>query len=171
MPRVRLLDERGRLPALRRGDGRLTRNTPTSGAVYPGRPAGEEKEMGCDIHVYPERLYKGKWIYRKVQGELEPRSYKLFGILAGVRDEEQVPIVPPRGLPDDMSETTAIEAKIWERDGHTPSWLTLPELLNFDWKAAGLWNEVQDLIYGLRELDETEGGNYSSIRIVFWFDN
>ena len=50
MPRVRLLDERGRLPALRRGYGRLTRSTPTSaGAVWSAAPAGEEKEMGIPL--------------------------------------------------------------------------------------------------------------------------
>ena len=64
--------------------------------------------MGCDIHgvievnKYPnlEQADYRWWPYAEVRFD---RYYRLFGFLAGVRDESVEPVVPPRGLPADVS--------------------------------------------------------------------
>lgn len=119
--------------------------------------------MGCDIHFYVERLENGKWVsadkwtpneYAGGEGEPETevkyedcfcseRNYNLFAILADVRNgsgfagcdtgDGFVPISKPRGLPDDVSEQVNADATRWDGDGHSHSWLTVEELLAYDW--------------------------------------
>lgn len=72
------------------------------------------------------------------------RNYNLFGILANVRNgygfagvdtgDAFVPIAKPRGIPEDASDFYR-----WECDhgmGHTPSWLSLHELVECDWSRT-----------------------------------
>ena len=71
------------------------------------------------------------------------RNYSLFAILANVRNARGSagirtgagfkPIAVPRGLPPDVSPEVQAEARYWGRDGHSHSWLTLAELLAYDW--------------------------------------
>lgn len=117
--------------------------------------------MGCDIHAYAERKKPdGTWEavdgppdgftkYHKDpdilrdDGFTEPRvsycyhgrNYALFTILAGVRDygEGIVPIDQPRGIPDDASPGYRREVEAYGGDGHSHSWLTLAELLDYSW--------------------------------------
>jgi len=110
--------------------------------------------MGCDIHLYVEKLVNGKWEiqrgfvssmyeadseffstakFRNAVTPYDNRNYQLFGALAGVREDNIKPIAEPRGLPDDASPEVAAEAKDYGIDGHTHSWLTLKEILDFDW--------------------------------------
>jgi len=112
--------------------------------------------MGTDIHGYAEVRRRGAW--EKVgavfpyhwfdptfpESEQNPRltdeffterNYNLFAILADVRNDHGafVPIDTPRGLPDDLSvEMRAIVAARRDRP-HDESYLTLAELLAFDW--------------------------------------
>lgn len=93
--------------------------------------------MGCDIHVYVERRQRftpeeleamdeqsRKWNTRwdNLSQEFHPmRNYLLFSILAGVRGSIE-PLVPPRGLPDDLGWRTEEDAWVriaygWEPDG------------------------------------------------------
>ena len=62
--------------------------------------------MGCDIHCYME--YKtadyedsySRW--RPMGGRINPgRNYRIFGYLAGVRDDEVEQVAPLRGFPED----------------------------------------------------------------------
>lgn len=92
--------------------------------------------MGCDIHVYCEKRGKdGKWFGWDSDGLLGHRSYAVFGFLADVRNYSGIiPISPPRGVPDDSSEYTKNDWR--DRCGaHSPSWLTIEELLAFDYDA------------------------------------
>lgn len=83
-----------------------------------------------DIVEYEDRFYAG-------------RNYDLFAILANVRNgygfagtdtgDGFIPISEPRGLPDDVSELIKDESEDWGPDGHSHSWLTLKELLEYDW--------------------------------------
>lgn len=99
--------------------------------------------MGTDIHVAVERRGEdGQWTY--VPGNWpRNRNYDAFAILAGVRNgsgfagvdtgDGFVPIAAPRGLPRDAAVET-----LDHDDGplsyeHTPSWITLAELLAYDW--------------------------------------
>jgi len=71
------------------------------------------------------------------------RNYRLFGMLAGVRNgvgvagadmgDPVVPIAEPRGVPKDASGGFLTEVRGWGGDGHSHSWLTLEELRAYDW--------------------------------------
>ncbi|HLY31406.1 MAG TPA: hypothetical protein VKQ36_10275 [Ktedonobacterales bacterium] len=68
------------------------------------------------------------------------RNYDLFSILADVRNASDGPgrldvIAPPRGMPPDLSPEISAWVSCFDSDSlQTPSWLTLRELLAFDWE-------------------------------------
>lgn len=116
--------------------------------------------MGCDIHFYVERRDGARWVSCD-QWETEQedgvvrkhvnyknsfyhdRNYDLFAILADVRNgrgfagvktgEGFTPICEPRGIPDDGSPEYRAAAEIYGGDGHSHSWLTVAEIMAFDW--------------------------------------
>ena len=94
--------------------------------------------MGCDIHFYVERKIDGVWQQQFNTAEENPRwqkywfngrNYILFGLLAGVRNHDVDPLVEPRGVPNDMSDSLTKEWEGWAGDGHTPTYYSLAELL------------------------------------------
>lgn len=108
--------------------------------------------MGCDIHICTEakKTVNGKeqWInvdhfihnpyYPEEPREFElveiydGRSYILFSVLADVRNYDGIqPISRPKGIPADCSEVTKKQIDYWGEDGHSHSYLTLRELLNY----------------------------------------
>lgn len=112
--------------------------------------------MGCDIHLYVERLENGKWIfcdtwetedgYTSVPYEKQfynGRNYNLFAILADVRNGRGFagvetgtgfhPIHDLRGIPENASPEVQAVADQWDTDGHSRSWATVEELMAFDW--------------------------------------
>lgn len=148
--------------------------------------------MGCDIHFYVEKKDEnGKWVsvdkwstdpwecdeqdYIDVKSEdsfYHDRNYLLFGILAHVRDRRVVSISLPRGLPEDISPEVKKRSDDYGGDGHSHSWLTLAELMAYDWNEAmktsfhGLTPFVHETIPKLQAL-----GSPENVRIVFFFDN
>jgi hypothetical protein len=101
--------------------------------------------MGCDIHLYKEKLVDGKWVtadewrsydygdddkgievpYEK---RFTVRNYQLFGLLSkGVRSEHPFSF-EPRGLPFNPCAEIAQESEGWGVDGHGHSYLYLHEL-------------------------------------------
>jgi hypothetical protein len=93
--------------------------------------------MGCDIHTYAERRDEnGNW------GDLDfapfdYRSYRTFGFLANVRNYSAVEsISEARGLPKDLSPGVKEAVEGWGSDGHNHSWLSVEELLAFDYDAV-----------------------------------
>lgn len=102
--------------------------------------------MGCDIHLYVERKHYGKWYnadyfvpsvsrtgdqYQHVP-MYDGRNYALFATLANVRNYGNTAYVSdPKGLPDDTTDFVKSEWESWEFDGHSCSYLTLRELLDF----------------------------------------
>ncbi len=107
--------------------------------------------MGTDIHLYVEKrnpyyAEEGgpEWVLMMHEdATYDSRSYNVFAVLANVRNGFGVagcrtgagfrPISPPRGLPKDMSPEMYRAAENVE---HTPSWLTLKEILDYDWKQV-----------------------------------
>lgn len=112
--------------------------------------------MGCDIHVYTEfkpwyGKREGEWFsadnYRlnpsfdeedKYESKMNvvpiygERNYTLFSILADVRNYgENEPISEPRGLPEDCCPEIKKESDSWEVDGHSHSYFTLKELMDY----------------------------------------
>lgn len=75
------------------------------------------------------------------------RNYDLFAILADVRNGYGFagietggrfePISAVRGLPVDVSDEVRAESDSWGEDGHSHSWFTVKELMNFGWKEKG----------------------------------
>lgn len=117
--------------------------------------------MGCDIHFYVERKDGDEWISADTweQSEYGPsilyekrfynsRNYDLFAILADVRNGRGFagidtgdgfnPIAPCRGLPDDVSPQVAAEHERWDGDGHSHSWFTVKELMDYDWTQIAI---------------------------------
>lgn len=113
--------------------------------------------MGCDIHCcieykLPSGVWEsvgigygkgdrdwlscwadtsGKWDeWKKFEPRLyEGRNYKLFALLAGVRNRDGItPISPPKGLAQDHSSLYSTWVDAFGCDGHSHSWLTLEEL-------------------------------------------
>lgn len=184
--------------------------------------------MGADIHSFAEVRTNGKWnkvgdhftlsdfdkeYYKKDKSDspFDWQSYSMFGFLADVRNYDCCePISPPKGLPIDSEylneevedfwggkSTLLAEAK--DNDYHSYSYLTLKELLDFDydkvfwnrrvtkqtgpnsWSGAALAEEGEGTHVTYREnlgehfflhLEELKTlGDPDDVRIVFWFDN
>lgn len=151
--------------------------------------------MGCDIHVRAERFENDQW--RVVAGDfLGHRGYNVFGFLAGVRNySDVIPISKPRGFPEGTSLSTNDDRYInWS--GHSASWLSIDELLNFDYDQITEDRRCTKVdIHGHMSGGETcnpgEGKSMTykeflgshffkdlerlqlagADRIVFWFDN
>jgi hypothetical protein len=84
------------------------------------------------------------------------RNYALFSMLADVRNKRDtrlgyVPINSPRGLPVDVSAVIREKSDEYGCDGHSHSYLTARELLEYDWNknaiVFGVVDEYQYLIY------------------------
>jgi hypothetical protein len=117
--------------------------------------------MGTDIHLFVEKRVDGKWLscdkwtidhdpyygpegYKHVDWKesfYSDRNYDVFAMLADVRNGSGFagvdtgdgfnPIAYPKGYPNDMSpEVKAYTDKYTE---HTPTWISLKELLEYDW--------------------------------------
>lgn len=118
--------------------------------------------MGCDIHFYAEKrnVDTGKWeligeaqredlgdgdvdIFHEGLSFYNGRNYDLFAILADVRNGHGfagiktgggfVPIAEPRGIPEDASEDCRLLCEHYGVDGHSHSYHTLRQLLDYDW--------------------------------------
>ena len=147
--------------------------------------------MGCDIHITAEyKREDGKWIRNekcifddKYNAPFSWRSYSLFGFLAGIRNmSECTPLSNPRGLPEDTTDSTREYWDGWECDAHNPSWLSLEDIMEFDYRQEFV--DMRDINKPTISYAEHLGplffielgrlstlGNGKDIRIVFWFDN
>lgn len=113
--------------------------------------------MGCDIHSFAERKRNGKWekvgehfslgewekeYYKKEKNDspFDWRSYSMFAFLADVRNYDHCePISEPKGMPEDVCDEIKSEYDDWESNAHSASYLTLKELLDFDYDKV-FWN-------------------------------
>lgn len=117
--------------------------------------------MGCDIHAYVE--FKGPYADGHEPWELanrpikdkygvsdyyaySGRNYALFAILANIRNYSKSfnPISPPKGLPINRSDTVRRISEEWRLDGHSHSYFTLRELLEYDWDQTIIESGVVD---------------------------
>lgn len=98
---------------------------------------------------YEQRIYSG-------------RNYDLFAILANVRNgrgfagvptgEGFDPISMPKGIPADCHPITKAMMESYGCDGHSHSWITLRELLDYDWEGQrtvsyGVVNEKEYKVF------------------------
>jgi hypothetical protein len=149
--------------------------------------------MGCDIHSFAERKNQ-EGTYSEIKG-IKPfdwRCYGTFAFLAGVRNYSDItPISEPRGIPDDISETVKSDFIKWDCDVHTPSWLSVKELEEFDYdseiedcmcmrnnnggstckKGEGKKQTYREFL-GKSFFNDIEKLKEANVeRVVFWFDN
>lgn len=89
--------------------------------------------MGCDIHSYVEVMKNQRWILHTPEPGYTWRDYGMFGILAGVRMRGFNPMAKHRGLPKNVSKEVKELADEYGGDGHTHSYLTLKEILDYDY--------------------------------------
>ena len=137
--------------------------------------------MGCDIHCHVEIEVDGEWIH--YSSPYIGRSYILFEKMAGVRGDMKNAIFPPKGLPENICKTTALDAKWWGPDGHSHSWLSEDEYIKLaEWVKKERPNSP---LYMSENFGYLYGNNFASFieyrddypefvqgfRIVFWFDN
>jgi len=112
-----------------------------------GKPVPGEKQ--------PCYVCDGKKTSRRFWSQ---RNYNTFSILADVRNgrglagvrtgDGFVPIADPKGVPDDASEDYLEEVARWDCDGHSHSWLTLKEILDYDWdQTTMLQGTVSSITY------------------------
>ena len=133
--------------------------------------------MGCDIHLYFEKKNKhGEWEELEVDPRLIPddRNYRLFGFLAGVRNDEIPPQFERRGIPEDTSLPKGENG--YGLGDHDFTHAYLDEILDAPWKEYELewsdfyifcFNTLPKLLYGIgfSKLDER------NVRVLIGFDS
>jgi hypothetical protein len=164
--------------------------------------------MGCDIHSFTEQCDSNDawhfvpWqpIGKYNRAPFDNRSYGVFGFLANVRNYSHVPtIVEPRGMPKSVSDVVTYEFERWQYDAHSIGWLTVQELVKFDYdqkfenrrytkqvtpnyfvgsavceSGEGIQTTVREFLgtYFFQQLEQlTQLDTLHNTRIVFWFDN
>jgi len=139
--------------------------------------------MGCDIHAHMEIKVKGKWLHYD-QPRID-RNYHLFALMAGVRNHPSYgidPILIPKGLPSDISETTLFCSDDFGEDGHSHSWLDGEDLLKtlefakktheHSFEFHNDWGYLFGNGYEtIKKYPECYPKGLEDFRLVFWFDN
>lgn len=146
--------------------------------------------MGCDIHLHIEVKIKDQWHHYGCPNI--QRNYKLFAKMAGVRTSQPLvdEILPPQGIPEDITLITKLDFQEWRYDCHHVSWFGLAEICKLeDWcKEMGGQKEGYDLEWDILNsflFDSSFTGFYrypcdddpndelkiQDVRFVFWFDN
>lgn len=161
--------------------------------------------MGCDIHSYVEIQICGIWersdaaVFGPPEwpeaGPFGWRSYAVYGFLAGVRNYSCAPVLAgDRGLPRDVSDQVRNAYAVWGWEVHSVSWVSLRELLDYDYDqefedrrvtCGGDGGALAEPGEGRRvTLRDFLGAAYFAdleklatlgppehVRVVFWFDN
>lgn len=130
--------------------------------------------MGCDINSHAERR-DSTGGFELIDG-LDPfnwQSYAMFAFLAGVRNSSSItPIAQRRGLPPDASVEVAAVFEFWEANAHSTSWLSLEELMEFNYEAPCVGDTTYRAFLGAEFFAELERLRAAGAdRVVFWFDS
>jgi len=100
---------------------------------------------GFQSDMYDENSeYFGSEKFKSLSNSpIDNRYYLMFAVLADVRNglgfagvkthNPLTPISKPRGVPTDASIGYQAEVESWDCDGHSHSWLTVKELMDYDW--------------------------------------
>ncbi len=108
--------------------------------------------MGCDIWTRAERRENGKWTIIPSLVPFDWRSYGMYAFLASVNNYSAIkPISEARGLPDDAPPTVT-EDGIHCLGSHSHSWLSVDELLAFDYDQP-----IEDRRFGPRSVEPGQG--------------
>lgn len=142
--------------------------------------------MGCNLHGYLEVMEypeADKWNWFSVHKLPDTRNYWFYAAIAGVRNYIEIePISEPKGMPKDPSMMSLSDAIDDGSYGHSHSWLTANELLNYEWSQKIKEGDTEETILSdslhthfkalLTEIAylATQYGS-ERVRMVFWFDN
>lgn len=141
-------------------------------------------KMGTDIHLRVQRKENDKWVWADGIGDTfdwerddgktfySDRNYRLFSILADVRNgrgfagvytgEGFNPIAEPRGLPEDMRSMSGKEVWDAELGEHSYSWLTVKELVDYDWSQESIIAGVIHMKAYAEYMDKRRWKQYAS---------
>ena len=126
--------------------------------------------LGTDLNVYVEERIDEYDSWAVGCSFFPYRDYMLFGLLAGVRGEEEA-IFTPRGLPADKS--SFVEAEYGDGSNwHDPSYLSVEELeviINTYVKLCG--HSVGGDILAIYGALKGYALDQMPTRLVFWFDS
>ncbi|NBB79925.1 MAG: hypothetical protein GVY36_10840 [Verrucomicrobia bacterium] len=139
--------------------------------------------MGCDIHPYICRWTEDEGFENFSYEQLDfARNYVIFGLMAGIRGNEQ--LFEPRGLPDDLPSAVQFAFEYNRDDWHTPSWLKIDELrevrdvyvrhMEKSGKRRGYPGQHLAGIIGMMDSAEQWWNQHfggGDAILVFWFDN
>ncbi len=137
--------------------------------------------MGCDIHGMFERKHKSEykdcsWWVNAGDPDID-RDYNLFSILGGVRNDNNIlPIAHNRILSDDIMNSNCCSTfcalvEDWMADGHSHSFVTLPELKDNQIRGSKLSDQYILLINYGDNIRHYHGLRSEDIRYCFFFDN
>lgn len=137
--------------------------------------------MGASIHMHIEVKKNGRWLHYSAPAINRDQTF--FGMVAGL-DTGIEPVVPPKGLPDDLSEVTlfCLEQDKENYKIHHATWLGTNELFDLQ-DALKAYHEplghgplVYDLEYAYfntyingNSIAQHQG--WDDVRLVAWFDN
>lgn len=157
--------------------------------------------MGCDIHTITEVKTPDGWKAALLdKPAFDWRAYSMYGFLADVRNYSATPpIHERRDWPEDITQEAKQLREDWDCDAHSFTYVTLAELLAFDYSkpvedrrvtkqiapnawdggctaepGAGKMTTYRDLLDGafFAELDRlSELGHAADVRVLMFFDN
>lgn len=157
--------------------------------------------MGCDIHTTTEVRTPSGWQAVLIDKPIfDWRSYRIYGFLANVRNYSEVPAQwPDRPWPEDASAGALEMRERWNGDAHSPSFVTLAELIAFNYDqpvedrritvqtgpnswdggatakpGGGKMTTFRQFLDGayFTELDRLKTlGKPDDVRVLFFFDN
>ena len=131
--------------------------------------------MACDIHIYVERNYHGKWVYFG-SPHVQERNYRRFAALAGVRDDKGP---DPKGLPKDLSDSVHMHYDFLAGDAHSMTWYDLETAClifaatEYDDKYSDALNQPHKHLdrWAWEYFGVWHYESLSDYRVVMWFDN
>ncbi len=157
--------------------------------------------MGCDIHTITEVKTPNGWKAVLLDKPVfDWRSYRMYGFLADVRNYSATPpIHEQRDWPEDITHEAEQLRKDWDCNAHSFTYVTLADLLAFDYSKAiedcrvveqvgpnawdggatvkrggGKITTYRDFLdgYFFTELDRlSELGHPADVRVLMFFDN
>jgi hypothetical protein len=145
--------------------------------------------MGCDIHGWVEvnkyPMIGSEYWYSLVNVDHWERNYLVFARMFNVRNDFEdykiTSIAGDRGLPktSDYAEEEPtprdLDAKYWEGDGHSYSWISLEEIRDSLSRITEKRGGYSDFSVWLKlfQIMEVLASMYGvkNVRLVVWFDN
>jgi hypothetical protein len=137
--------------------------------------------MSIDLTYHVEMKLKGKWHHYNTGHTF--RSYNFFDFIAGIENKSLAKF-PLKGLPEDLSEVTALNKKNDKGMVFHPTWFTpnelkhviesfskfVPNTKESDLVELSFRYLFGNTIWGFDESKEDYPEEIEDVRVVCWFD-